>query len=108
MHTNIRRSVIAFALLLLSLAAVRPIARAADEPARGDYVGQVLRFRPRRDCDFQRWHRDILAYVCDGTGTSSHRRAVVQRNPLGTTPFHWSPGTRSSMCSSKRIEQAGT
>ncbi len=66
MHTNIRRSVIAFALLLLSLAAVRPIARAADEPARGDYVGQ-LQGLERGAIAISTDGRSVLAYVCDGT-----------------------------------------
>ena len=63
---DIRRSVIAFALLLLSLAAVRPIARAADEPARGDYVGQ-LQGLERGAIAISTDGRSVLAYVCDGT-----------------------------------------
>jgi hypothetical protein len=67
------RKVIAFALVL-SIGAATEIARAAEDPARGDFIGQ-LRGLDRGAIAISTDSHNVLAYVCDGT---SARVTVAQ------------------------------
>src|SRR5664279_3471835 len=68
MRVDIVRSAIAIALVLITSAAP-PMARAATTPLRGDYVGR-LHGLDHGAIAISTDSQSVLAYVCDGTGTS--------------------------------------